>query len=131
MAVQGKQGPVTAPVKTPAPDQISDVRHPTGHGYGMNGPQPSSVAPGQAVQSTLATNLRSSVDDSVLDEIIGRGTASGKVDNTQVRSVGTANVPAARGMHDPNSGNAQVPSRLGQNEAPLPTGITVRASQNK
>lgn len=118
MATQGKQGPVQH-AKTPAPDQVSSIRHPQGGGYGTNTPQSSSIAPGQAAQSSLATNLRSSVDDSVLDSVIAHGTAKGGVDNTQLRNVSTANVPPAYGQKGASAGGT-VPAKLGTtNEPPV------------
>lgn len=62
--------------KTPAPDEVTNIRAPGQAGYGQNGPQPSSVAPGKRVVSQLGANLESSVDDDgVRDTIINRGLA--------------------------------------------------------
>jgi hypothetical protein len=62
--------------KTPAPDQVTNIRAPGGQGYGENGAaNPSSVAPGKRVVSQLGANLESSVDDPARDEIIAKGTA--------------------------------------------------------
>lgn len=62
--------------KTPAPDQVTNIRAPGGAGYGENGAaNPSSVAPGKRVVSQLAANLEGSVDDPARDEILSRGTA--------------------------------------------------------
>lgn len=63
--------------KTPAPDQVSNIRAPGGQGYGENSgtANPSSVAPGKRVVSQLGANLESSVDDAARDEIIAKGTA--------------------------------------------------------
>jgi hypothetical protein len=64
MAVNiNKRQPGAKILKTPAPDEISQVRHPSQAGPGMNGPQPSSVAPGQASRSVLGQNLMESFDD--------------------------------------------------------------------
>ena len=48
MAYQGSKPAPAKILRTPAPDEITNVRHPSAAGPGMNGPQPSFVAPGQA-----------------------------------------------------------------------------------
>jgi hypothetical protein len=81
-------------LRTPAPDEITHVRSPSSPGYGMNGPQPSAVAPGVGVRSVLGQNLVESGDDGegVLQKIIEGGVA-GRDDrvpadgNTQTRTV--------------------------------------------
>lgn len=65
-------------VRTPAPDAVDRIRSPQGVGYGQAGPQNRSwCAPGQAVESPLATNLRQSQADSedVLSKVIAGGVA--------------------------------------------------------
>lgn len=77
-------------VKTPAPDLVDHIRGPSGNdGYGLNGPQNRSwCAPGHAVESPLATNLRESQADSedVLSKIIAGGVA-GRDDNIPADAV--------------------------------------------
>jgi hypothetical protein len=121
MAVQaGSKGsnPTAGAVKTPAPDAVSSPRHPTGLGYGQNNYSgASSIAPGQAVRSPLADNLRTSVSDDALDQVIARGAGNGdEVLNTQVRKIGSGNVAAGHGMHDRNKLSEKVPSSVGWNQ---------------
>jgi len=99
--------------RTPAPDELTQIRSPRGGtSYGQNTPQPSSVAPGKAVQSDLASNLRDSQGDSedVLSQVIEKGVA-GRADdvpadgNDQLRTVSNKMLPPAHGMkrqQDPN-----------------------------
>ncbi len=95
-----------APInRTPAPDEVTAIRSPKGGtSYGQNTPQPSSVAPGKAVQSDLASNLRDSQADSedVLSQIIEKGVAGRGDDipadgNDQLRPVSNKMYPAAHG----------------------------------
>ncbi len=76
MAYQSKAKPDGYQVvRTPAPDAVDNIRGPTGQGYGTaGGPNnPSSVAPGHAVESTLAANLRQSGSDGILEKVIAGG----------------------------------------------------------
>ena len=83
MAVQPddqKRKPGAQIVRTPAPDELTTIRDPHGGGgYGQNAPQPSSVAPGKAVESALGSNLRQSqvadTDTDILSEVIAHGVA--------------------------------------------------------
>ena len=85
--------PGGGPIKTPAPDQISNVRSPGQAGAGQNGPQPSSVEPGKASRSQLAQNMVESVnDEGVLDYVIANGTARNEGVTDQLRNI-TGNVP--------------------------------------
>jgi len=98
-----KKNPTAGPVKTPAPDVVSTPRNPTGGGgYGENQFNlASSVMPGKSVQSPLAANLRSTVDDPALDQVIAGGSGSrDDVLNTQIRKIGAGNVPPAHGMRN-------------------------------
>jgi hypothetical protein len=75
-----KRQPGAQIVRTPAPDELTEIRRPKGgQGYGQNAPQPSSVAPGKAVESALGSNLRQSqvadTYEDVLSEVIAKGVA--------------------------------------------------------
>lgn len=92
--------------RTPAPDEVTQIRAPRGgNGYGQNTPQPSSVPPGKAVESILATNLRESQADAedVLSQIIAKGVA-GRGDeipadgSLQQRAISAQSYPLAHGM---------------------------------
>lgn len=93
-------------LRTPAPLEQLDRQHGQG-GYGQAGDStPASVAPGTAVQSQLASNLREAQADSedVLSEVIARG-VSGRGDSVpadgedfQRRVVSAKPYPAAHGM---------------------------------
>jgi hypothetical protein len=111
-------------VKTPAPDQVTNIRNPKG-GYGTDGPQPSSVAPGMAVESMLASNLREAQADSedVLSQVIAHG-VSGRDDsipadgNVQQRKISADAYPAAGNLKRQQGdladvGKARLPSTLG------------------
>ena len=106
-----------------APDQISAIRKPSPAGYGMNGPQPSSINPGQQMLSPLAANLKASSDDgqSCLDTVIARGTArQDDVVTTQLRKIADKACPQAFGMKSPNKPDEKVPATLGaSNGAPV------------
>lgn len=89
MAYQGpnrkpEQQPTSGKIlRTPAPDAVDNIRSPSGVGQGQNGPQNRSwCAPGHAVESPLASNLRQSQADSedVLSQVIAHGVA-GRDDN--------------------------------------------------
>jgi hypothetical protein len=119
MAVQAKakgNAPATGMQKTPAPDAISTPRSPGGQGYGTGGPvgNSPSVLPGAGVRSTLAANLKSSVDDDgVLDRVIREGTA--RQDNSvtgQLRKIADSNVPTHPAMKGAAPG-PKVPGKLG------------------
>ena len=78
----------------------------------MDGPQPSSVAPGQAMESPLATNLRQSQADSedVLTKVIAGGVA-GRDDRLpndgvdyQRRTVSDTAYPTAHGCEGAKPG---------------------------
>jgi hypothetical protein len=128
MAVQAKakgNGPATGMQKSPPPDQITNVRSPTGQGYGMNGPQnPSSVEPGKRVLSPLAANLESSVDDDgVLAKVLSR--PRGALDegtDDQTRKIDDKGYPAAHGQvsRQANSGSpgGTIPATIGATSAP-------------
>ncbi len=99
-------------VRTPAPDDVTEIRNPKGSGYGQNGPQPSSVAPGKAVESPLGSNLRQSqiadTETDVLSQVIaggisGRGDAIPADDDYsdaggQLRAVSSKMYPPSHGM---------------------------------
>jgi len=98
--------------RTPAPDEITDIRRPGVFSPGTNGAQPSSVAPGQASESILAQNLREGQTDGedVLSKVIAGG-VSGRGDdipadgNDQLRQVSATPYPSAFGhqrQQDPN-----------------------------
>jgi hypothetical protein len=116
-------------VRTPAPDEVTEIRNPKGIGYGANGPQPSSVAPGKAVESPLATNLRESQADSedVLAQVIAKGVAGRGDDvpadgNDQLRAVSAEMYPTAHGMKRQqaanfwNKGSTLVPAKMTDDE---------------
>jgi hypothetical protein len=104
MAYQGKPAPARIN-RTPAPDEITNVRHPSAAGPGMSGPQPSVIPAGQASESVMASNLRQSQADSedVLSKVIAGGIA-GRDDripsdnNAQTRNVSAQPYPTTYGM---------------------------------
>lgn len=112
-------GPTPAPkarVVPSAPDEISMVRHPTPNGYAMNGPQPSSINPGQQMLSPMAANLKASSDDGegVLDAVIAKGTARNDDRVTsQLRSIADKAQPTTFGMRNRSGEGGTVPSTLG------------------
>lgn len=118
MAYQAAKGngPATGMQKTPAPDEVTNIRSPSSPGYGMNGPQPSSVAPGKAVISPLGANLKSSVPDDALDTVIRDGTARNDKVTSQLRTIAAGNVPTAHGMKGPDN-SARVPGKIGATDA--------------
>jgi len=92
--------------RTPAPDEVTEIRHPrSGNTYGQNAPQPSVIPPGKGgPQTVLGQNLRESVDDPVADAILSRG-VSGRGDNIpadgddyQLRAVSSEMYPPSHGM---------------------------------
>jgi hypothetical protein len=122
MARQAEQNPTAGKInKTPAPDEVTNPRSPTGQGYGMNGPHnnASSVAPGQRVISPLGQNLETSVDDGgALDRVIREGTA--RVDDSiggQLRKIADGNVPDHPAMA---SARSRQPTYPGPKAATLP-----------
>jgi hypothetical protein len=93
----------------------------------MNGPQPSSVNPGQASESVLAQNLRQSSDpEDLLGQVIKNG-VSGRGDkiptdgNVQQRTVSDTQYPAAHGMRSRSASDGSpgglVPDKTGWNPA--------------
>ena len=116
---KGNRGDTAGPVKTPAPDEVTNIRSPSSPGYGMNGPQPSSVAPGKAVISPLGANLKSSVTDDSIDSVLANGTARNDKVTSQLRTIAAGNVPTAHGMKGPDN-SARVPGKIGAtNAAPV------------
>jgi hypothetical protein len=128
----GKKNAPFVSSRTPAPDEVSQVRSPSMAGFGMNGfAGASSDVPSKNTMSPLSQNLKSSVDDAgVLDQVIARGTAKSQVgyetvveggqESSQLRAISDKNVPNAFGMKSANSGGApsgKVPPKLGINEA--------------
>jgi hypothetical protein len=118
MAYQAAKGngPATGMPKTPAPDEVTNIRAPSAPGYGMNGVQPSSVPPGKAVLSPLAANLKSSVTDDAIDSVIANGTARNDKVTSQLRTIAAGNVATAHGMKGPDN-SARVPSKIGATNA--------------
>ena len=117
MAIQVKakgDHPATGMPRPIAPDEVSHIRAPGAAGYGMNGPQASSVDPAKAVLSPLAHNLKASVDDDgCLDRIIKEGTA--RQDDTvtgQLRKIASGNVPNHPAMSGASKGGT-VPGKIG------------------
>jgi hypothetical protein len=119
-----------APInRTPAPDEVTQIRAPQGgSGYGQNAPQPSSVAPGKAVESALGANLRQSQDDgeNVLQQVIEKGVA-GRGDsvpadgNDQLRDVLDAPLAPAHGLRSrnlPAGSYDTLPAKLGESAKP-------------
>ena len=68
--------PATGMPRTPAPDEITNVRAPTAAGYGQNGPTNNSpsVPPGKRVVSPLGLSMEGDIVDPVKSEIISGGT---------------------------------------------------------
>jgi len=142
MAVQPsdkKRKPGAQILRTPAPDELTNIRNPQGgSGYGQNAPQPSSVAPGKAVESALASNLRQSqvadTETDVLSMVIaggiaGRGDAIPADDDYndaggQLRTVSDKMYPATFGMK-----RQQDPSILDKAKPSLPAGETDNQTQ--
>jgi hypothetical protein len=103
-----KRQPGAQIVRTPAPDELIEIRRPKGgQGYGQNAPQPSSVAPGKAVESALGSNLRQSqvadTSEDVLSDVIAKGVAgradaiSADGDDDQLRNVSAEMYPPTHG----------------------------------
>jgi hypothetical protein len=126
MAVQahGKK-PGLQVVRTPAPKQ--DLKT-GGEDYGeANAPDtPSSVPPGVGGPMTkLGQNLRDSVDDDVIGQVIaggiaGRGDKIPADGSDQLREVSAESYPAAHGMKSPNLPAGKfnaLPEKLGDNSA--------------
>jgi hypothetical protein len=113
--------------RTPAPDEITNIRKPGMFSPGTNGPQPSAINPGQASESLLAQNLRQSqvadTEEDVLSEIIRSGTAGRGDDRPEkddaFRTISAAPYPAAHGMV-----RQQNPSILSTGKPALPSGQT-------
>lgn len=106
-------------VRTPAPDAIDMIRNPKGQGYGSAGPQPSSVAPGHAVESSLAANLRESQDDGegTLSKIIQGGLRGTRPDGIpdiadEERTVSATPYPPAFGAEGQQDAKAALTARL-------------------
>lgn len=105
MAKQIEDNPSAGRInRTPAPDEISRVRAPSGAGYGQNNDlSGSSVPVGKRVVSPLGLNLEQSVNDPALAEVIAHG-AAGRGDrvpadgNVQQRTVEADPYPITRGM---------------------------------
>ncbi len=89
MAYQGNKPAPARINRTPAPDEVTNIRHPSAAGPGMNGPQASSVAPGQASESVLAQNLRQSSDPQDLIGQVIRNGVSGRDDRIPVNAAET------------------------------------------
>ncbi len=115
--------------RTPAPDEITNIRNPKGIGYGANGPQPSSVAPGTAVESPLGANLRQSSDDgeNLLGKIIAGGLRGDCPDNIpdvsdEQRTVSAGSYPLSFGMRnrsDPAKAE-KIPGAIDKSDRPSP-----------
>jgi hypothetical protein len=116
--------PVTpAPVRPVAPDVVTHPRQPIGASYGMSGgsENPSSIPPGSTLQSSLATNLRASVDDDgLLDRIQRLGSSRGVINDVdlmspQTREVDATPLKASHGMRSrtANQEGGKVPTKTG------------------
>ena len=113
------------PVRPPAPDEVSEIRHPSLQTHGMNGPNnPSSVPPGVGGPlSALGKNLKASVDDDgLLDRIAQRGVGKGVIadvdlQSPQTRDVSKEQYPSVHGQtrrqSDEGSPGGTVPSACG------------------
>jgi hypothetical protein len=102
MAVQVKakgNAPATGMPRTPAPDEITNVRAPTAAGYGENGPTNNSpsVPPSKRVVSPLGLSMEGDIVDPVKSQIISGGTAKPAPD-WQTRDVSSKPLPPAHGM---------------------------------
>jgi hypothetical protein len=115
--------------RTPAPTAVDNIRNPKGQGYGANGPQPSSVAPGHAVESSLAANLRESSDDGSLGKIIGGAAqhsniADGLPDiSDEQRTISARGYPASHGL----KGQQAPLADIGKNSLPKSNGASAAA----
>ncbi len=104
-----------------APDEVSSIRNPSQAGLGMNGfAGPSSDTEIGKTVSPLGLNLRASVTDDAIGEVIAHGTAKQDVSVTaQLRKISADAPPPSYGMRLANSGGAPmgtVPAKLGANE---------------
>jgi len=114
-----------APTRPPAPDEITEIRHPGVQTHGMNGPNnPSSVPPGVGGPlSALAKNMEASSDDEgLLDRIAQRGVGKSVIADVDLQSPQTRDVskepyPSAHGQTrrqaDSGSPGSTVPSVTG------------------
>jgi hypothetical protein len=117
-------------LRTPAPDEITNIRNPGMFSAGTNGPQPSALPPGQASESILATNMRESLDTDDLTQVVKQGTAgrgdeipSEMPDDFQRRRVSAEMYPAVHGakrqqMDLNDIGRAALPEKQTDNEKP-------------
>lgn len=107
--------------RTPAPDSISQIKNPTGVGYGQNNAgllNPSSVEPGRRVLSPLAQNLEQSGTDETLQTILSRPRgALNKGADDQTRVIDDKGYPAAHGMK-PRASDGTIPDKIGATSAP-------------
>ena len=107
MAVQAHKGQRPAQInRTPAPDEVTQIRNPRGgQGAGQNAPQPSVIPVCKGgPQTILGQNLLESVDDPTFEQILKSGTA-GRDDSIpadgedfQRRTVSDQSYPVAHGM---------------------------------
>lgn len=124
MAKQVESDPSAGRInRTPAPDEVSQVRSPSGAGYGQNNDlSGSSVPVGRRVVSPLGLNIEQSVNDPALQEVIAHGAAgrddqvpAQKSEGWQQRSVDAAPYPITRGMKAATPG-PKIPGALVSNE---------------
>jgi hypothetical protein len=94
-------------LRTPAPDTVTDIRSSRGgSAYGQSGGHnPSSIAPGQGgPQSLLGQNMRQSVDDPAMDQVLAKGSAGrddqipSDSEDFQLRPISDRSYPLAHGM---------------------------------
>jgi hypothetical protein len=125
MAIQSKRpgdNTTAGPIKTPAP-RVQTRSGGTSYGQAQD-QSPSSLPPGAATISEMGANLKSSVNDPVLDQVIAKGTSKSavgyKTDSTgivsdQLRKIADG-IPTHPHMRDANSGGApsgKVPEKTG------------------
>jgi hypothetical protein len=112
-----------------APDETV-VRNPTKAGHGMNGDTNGSSAPIGKIVSPLGLNLRASVEDSAIEDVIANGMGrkanydSASKLTGQERTISDEAFPAAHGQvsRQANSGSpgGTIPPTIGASSAPLP-----------
>jgi hypothetical protein len=116
MAVQAGSKRAHQPNITPPPNSRF------GHidtGYGVNGPQPSSIPPGASVTSVLADSLRAGQADAddTLGKVIAKGVAKNDaLDSFQQRKGSDTPYPTTFGMRGPAPAKT-VPAELIDDEA--------------
>lgn len=98
--------PTSGKVLTPPPDSISRPKASV-DGYGQaNSTVPASIEPGKRLNSPLANNLESTVDDPALNQVRSRSLRQdATLDANQLRKLGDKNVATHSGTKGASSGS--------------------------